>query len=366
MTKKLLIAAAALIVAGFIIATLLKPTARVAAVTTGTATKAVPGSVTVHAEYIMELKSEVPGRIVKSDLDLGGKIAAGTVLAQIDTGDLLLEIEKTQSDYEAAKARIAVGSAIQLDLETARDSLENYERLAKTGQYPLADLEKQRRLYKQIEQKLALEKVANKSLIDGYENTLKVQHRQLDKMTITAPFDGIVSQVYARPGDLISSNAPIATMIATSRTVEAKISQEDFADIKLGQKATIRFLGREHDIYDATVSQILPTAEADTQRYLVHLDIQAPLDVLVPGLTGEANIVVGERPSKALIPRRALFGTNVYVVQNGRVQLRNVEVGYVSLNVAEITSGLVAGDLVIVEELDKFRQGDRVRTELVK
>ena len=366
MTKKLLIAAAAVIVVAFILFSVLKPVARVAAVTSGTATKAVAGSVTVQAEFVMELKSEVPGRIVKSELDLGAKVAAGTVLAQIDTGDLLLDIEKTQSDYEAAKARIAVGSSIALDLETARDSLDNYERLAKTGQYPLADLEKQRRSFKQIEQRLALEKVANKSLIDGYENTLKVQHRQLDKMTITAPFDGIVSAVMARPGDLIGSNASIATLIATSRTVEAKISQEDFADIKVGQKATVRFLGHDSDIYDATVAQILPTADPDTQRYTVHLDVKCPAEALVPGLTGEANIVVGERPAKALIPRRALFGHNVYIVQDGRIELRKVELGYVSMNVVEITSGLAPGDLVVVEELDKFRNGDRVRTELVK
>lgn len=366
MRKKILLGAAAVFVLGFILFTLLKPVARVATVTSGTATKAVAGSVTVQAEFIMELKSEVPGRIVKSDLDLGAKVAAGTVLAQIDTGDLLLDIEKTQSDYEAAKARIAVGSAIKLDLETAAEALENFERLTKTGQYPQAELEKQRRLVKQIEQRLALENVANKQLIDGYENTLKVQHRQLDKMTITAPFEGIVSAVNARPGDLIGSNATIATLIATSRTVEAKISQEDFADLKLGQKATVRFLGHDSDIFDATVGQILPTAEAETQRYLIYLDVKCPAEVLVPGLTGEANVVVGEREAKAKVPRRALFGTNVYVVQNGRIQLRKVEVGYVSLNVAEIISGLAPGDLVVVEELDKYRDGDRVRTELVK
>jgi hypothetical protein len=41
-------------------------------------------------------------------------------------------------------------------------------------------------------------------------------------------------------------------------------------------------------------------------------------------------------------------------------------VGYVSMNITEITKGLNPGDLVVVEELDKFRDGDRVRTELVK
>ncbi len=366
MKRKALIAAAAIAVLVFVLIVLLRPTATVAAVVSGRAVKAVPGSVTVQAEFAMELKSEIGGRIVKSELDIGSKVSAGTILAQIDTGDLALEMEKTEADYEAAKNRIGVGSAIQLDLETARESLENFERLTKTGNYPPAELEKQRRLVRQIEQKLALEKVANKQLIDGYENTLKVQHRQLDKMTITAPFEGIVSAVFARPGDLIGSNASIATLISTSRTVEAKISQEDFADIKLGQKATVRFLGRENDTYTAEVVQILPTAEAETQRYLVHLVVKCPPEVLVPGLTGEVNIIVGERAAKALVPRRALFGNNIYAVQNGRVQLRKVEVGYVSLNIAEITKGLEPGDLVVVEELDKFRDGDRVRTELVK
>ena len=364
--KKILIAAAAIVVLGFVLFVLLKPTARVADVVSGPAVKAVPGSVTVQAEFAMELKSEIGGRIVKSELDLGGKVSAGTILAQIDTGDLELQIEKTENDYESLKKSIAVGSAIQLDLETAQENLENFERLTKTGQYPQAELDKQRRLVRQIEQRLSLEKVTNAQMIGTYENTLKVQHRQLDKMTITAPFEGVVSAVFARPGDLIGAEAPIATLISTSRTVEAKISQEDFADIKLGQRATVRFLGRENDTYQAEVVQILPTAEAETQRYLVHLDVKCPAEVLVPGLTGEVNIIVGERPAKALIPRRALFGNSVYAVVNGRVQLRPVEVGYVSMNEVEITKGLATGDQVIVEELDKFRDGDRVSPELVK
>ncbi len=364
--KKALIAVVVLVAAVFGLMMFLKPVAKVVAVVPGIAVKSVPGSVTIEAEYQMDMKSEISGRLVKSDLDPGKPVTAGMVLAQIDTGDLALEIERIQSDYEARKQSIAVGSAIKLDLESAKESLENFERLTKTGNYPVGELEKQRRLVKQIEQKLALEGVTQKQDIANFENTLRTKRRQLDKMTITAPFDGVVSAVFARPGDLINANAPIATIITTSRAVEAKISQEDFADIRLDQKARVRFLGRDNDTYDATVVKILPTAEAETQRYLIHLDVKCPVDVLVPGLTGEVNIIVGQRAAKALIPRRALFGNNVYVVQDGRVQLRKVEVGYVSLNIAEVTKGLEAGDQVIVEELDKFRDGDRVSTETVK
>ncbi|HNC23323.1 MAG TPA: efflux RND transporter periplasmic adaptor subunit [Opitutaceae bacterium] len=363
--KKLLIAAGAIVVVALALFVLLKPTAKVAAVIKGRATNAVSGSVTVQAEYQMELKSEIGGRLIRSELDPGKKVEAGAVLAQIDPGDLQLEIERIEQDYDAAKKRIAVGSSIKLELETATEALANFERLTAAGSYPATELEKQRRLVKQVEQRLALEDVARKQEIANFENTLRVKHRQLDKMTITAPFDGIVSLVFARPGDLINPNAPIATLISTSRAVEAKISQENFAEIRLGQKATVRFLGRENDTYDATVSKILPTADAETQRYPILLEVQCPPEVLVPGLTGEVNVIVGSRDADALVPRRALFGTNVYAVVDGRVELRKVEVGYVSLNIAEITKGLKAGDLVIVEELDKFRAGDRVRTELV-
>jgi RND family efflux transporter MFP subunit len=364
--KKILIAAGILIAAVLIIAAVIKPTAKVAVVTEGLATSLVPGSVTVQAEYEMELKSEIGGRVMKSELDPGQKITAKTILVQIDTGDLELEIEQIQHEYDTAKKRIAVGSAIKLELESAMESLENFERLTKAGNYPAAELEKQRRLVKQIEQRLALEGVTNTQQLATYENTLKVKRRELEKMTIVAPFDGTVSQVFARPGDLISSGAPIAVLISTSRTVEAKISEENFSGIEEKQKASVRFLGYGDWHYEAVVTKILPTADPATQRYIVHLDVKIEPEKLIPGITGEVTITVGERQSKANIPRRALFGDNVYVVEDGRVTLRKVKTGFVSLTMVEVLEGLKAGEQVIVDQLDLFRDGQRVRAEVVE
>jgi hypothetical protein len=67
-----------------------------------------------------------------------------------------------------------------------------------------------------------------------------------------------------------------------------------------------------------------------------------------------------------LVPRRAIFnganGTAVYVVKDGRLEERAVEMGYRSFNLAEITKGVVPGDRVlIVENLDLYRDGQRVR-----
>ncbi len=364
-SRKVIIGAAALALAIAAYVYFSRPVALVAKVTSGTAYKAVPGSVVVQAEYIMELKSEVGGRVVRSELDPGKLVAAGDVLAQLDTGDLELEIEGIRDKYEAEKRRIAVGSAILLQLQSEQETLENYERLTKSGNYPEAELVKQRRLVKRTEQSLELEKVANQQLLDNYENTLKVKQRQLEKMTIIAPFDGVVSTVMARPGDLINPNWPIATIISTSRTVEAKISEENFADLRIGQKASVRFLPYGVSIYDAAIVKILPTSDPETQRYIVHLDVKIDPEKLVPGITGEVTIVVGERPAKANVPRRALFGTNLYVVKDGRVELREVELGYTSLTTVEILKGVEAGEEVVIDEIDRFRDGDKVRSRLV-
>ena len=81
---------------------------------------------------------------------------------------------------------------------------------------------------------------------------------------------------------------------------------------------------------------------------------------------GEASIVIGERDGQAIIPRRALRGNEVFVIEAGRVVTRKVQVGFLGLNEAEILNGLRDGERVIVENLDQFQAGDRVRTKELK
>ncbi len=326
----------------------------------GKAVRAVPGSIIVTAEYEMNLKSEVGGRVVASELDPGAAFSAYDFLVQIDSSDLELEIERIENDYEAAKAKIEVGSAIELDLATAKESLAAALRLVRTGNMSETAYRQQEREVQQIEQKLKREVVENQQALATFQNTLALKRRELAKMTITAPFDCVVSEVYARPGDLIGSNSPIALLISTSRTVEAKISEENFSNIRLGQQASVRLLGYGQEQFNAKVSKILPAADAETRRYTVHLNVEIQRDRLVPGLTGEVSIITAERDNTVIIPRRALIGTKVMVVVDGKVDVRSVEKGYESLNEVEILSGIESGDLVITEELDLFRAGDNV------
>jgi RND family efflux transporter MFP subunit len=346
---------------------LLRPVAPVSVATRGRAVKIVPGTVEVKAEYIMELKSEVGGRVRSSALDMGKKVFQGDILVQLDTGDVDLEIERIKNELVAARRKVEVGSTLRADVLNMRDTVANLERQTKAGAYPQAELDKQQRLLQQQEQRMDLDEVNLKLALDTLQNSLSAKEREKTKMSIIAPSDGVVTEVYARAGDLIGSNSPIANIIATTRTVEAKLSEENFASVKVGQRSTVRFLTYGADQYNAVVTKVLPSADSATQRYTIFLDVHLPEGrVLVPGLTGEVSIVIAERDNAVIIPRRALIGEYVYVVDGGRISQRKIEKGYESLNQVEILKGLDAGEQVVVEQQDRFRDGDRVRTSVLE
>lgn len=354
--------------AWYVYAIALRPVAIVAPVSSGRAINAVPGSVEVKAEYLMEIKSEVGGRIVASVLSPGLTVAKDEVVVQLDTGDVDLEIERIKNELVAAKTRFELGSTLRADVLNSADTLENLRRQTEAGAFPAAEFEKERRKHQQLEQRMELDEVNLKLAVENLENSLRSRERERSKMTIVAPTAGVISEVSlaARVGDLIGRDNNIATLISSSRAVEAKISEENFAGLRVGQRAAVRFLGYGNQSFSASITKILPTANPETQRYTVHLDVDLPVEKLIPGLTGEVSIIVSQRDDATIIPRRALRGREVLVVAGGRVELRPIELGFVSNTDVEILSGLEQGEIVIVEDLDLYRPGSRVRTKQVE
>jgi len=362
---KLLAAAVVLVAIAIGVQRYLRPVAKVEPVISGDAVDAEPGSVVVKEHYSMQMKSAIAGRVLNKDykLDTGLHVKEGDVLAHLDTSDVEVAIEQVQNTIDSTKQRMSIGSAQKFALETAQSDFTNTERLFKMGQLSDSEYQKARRAVETIKQQLAIEKVRDEEDLKTDENLLKAKKLELEKMTIKAPFDGVVSVVNAHPGDLINTGDPIITMITNDKIVEAKISEENFANIRPGEKVSVRFLPYGAWVYNGFVTKVLPTADPETQRHLVDLNItDIEPEKLIPGITGEVSIEVGRHPAKCIIPRRALLNENVYVVKNGRVELRPVKKGFVWLTGVEIVDGLEPGDLVIVEDLDSFHDGDSVTT----
>jgi RND family efflux transporter MFP subunit len=364
-------AIAVVAVAAVLVFRSLRPTALVEPAISSEAIDARPGSVTVIPEYAMDLKSESSGRLLLDDFHLkpGAEVRVGDVLGRMDPGDLMLEIDRAQNDYDAAKASFEADHTGELDLEGARIQLENSRRLNGIGSVSAVDLANQERSNKGLDQRVQLKKIESLHTIATDENQLKLDKRKLEKMTIKAPFEAVISLVYKHPGDLVGQGDPLAELITRNKLVEGKISEEDFAKVKVGDEATVTFIPYGSWLFPAKVTQILPTADPATQRHLVYLDVPVDADhPLVPGINGEVSIIVDRHQAKVIVPRRALFtdgGDAVWVVREGKVTERKVKRGFIWASGVEVTDGLSPDEQVIVDELERFHEGEPVNVSLM-
>lgn len=342
----------------------LRPTAIVATVTRGLAADIVSGSVVVHADKDLQpIKSELSGRVAWIDpRQLGEPFKEGEPILKLDSADLERAIKDAETNYQRGVERRKIQKQIDVRVERARDQLQAAQRAFKRGEISEEQLKENERALKKVENDLVLEDFDAEQARIAHEMAQAERKRQLEKMTIRAPMDGILQSVQVAEGALIGSGHVVATFFSNERVVIAKVGEEDVARVRVGQPARVRLLNTGGQEFDATVRTILPFAAADTQRFDVYLDVTAEPAKLMPFSTGEATITIDQRENSVLIPRRALFNDNhVFVVKDGVVERRQVRLGYRALNFAEVLNGLTEGEQVIVENVDQHRDGQRVR-----
>jgi RND family efflux transporter MFP subunit len=368
---KLAVVLVAVVAAAWLALISFRATAVVAAVKRDTAVDVVTGSVVVHADGdLKEVKSEADGRVAWSDaLDAGRPFKQGDVLVRLDSEDLQREIKQAEADHSAAVERRKIELRNDPRLQLAKKAADDATRMHNRGEISDQEFDKIQREFETLKTKLDLESFDATQEKLAFENAQAARQRALERMTIHAPVDGVIQGVNVYPGALISKGATVATYYSTSRDVVAKVSEDSAGKLAVGQRARVRLLNYGSREFDARVTRILPFADADTQRYTAFLQIDPATltpEKLIPFGTGEVTITVGEHPDSPLVPRLALFsgldGYYVFVVKDGRVEKRKVEVGFVGLNLAEVKKFLAPGELVIVSDLEQFRDGQHVRT----
>jgi RND family efflux transporter MFP subunit len=339
----------------------LRPVAVVEAAKRGTAVDSIPGTVTVKAERRSFVLSEISGRVAESNLELAASVSKGDILVQLDSRAIELEIKRLEGQLETVAKTLELGSSTRFELQNQRESLVYSEKLLERSAISRSEVDRQRRGIENLEQQIQLESVRLNQEQATLENAIQTNRLRLEQMTLRSPVDGVINAVSAFPGDLITGGAAIAEVVSLNREVEAKISEEYISKVFTGATATVQLQPHGYQRFPATVTKILPAADSQTQRYSIFLDVEIDREKLAPGTTGETSIVVARRENALLVPRIALVGNNVFVVKDGRVQVREVEAGFRASNEVEILSGLKQGEFVIVEQVDLFRDGDRVR-----
>jgi RND family efflux transporter MFP subunit len=332
-----------------------------AIVTRGQAIYAVTGSVSVSAEAESQIVSPVEGVLKESSLTEGQSVQAGDVLAKLDPGEIPFLKTAATANLADIEARLAGRLPSEIQLESMLKDFDNDQALFKGGFIGPADFENRQRAVEQQKTLAQEDRSGLETQRDVLKNNLADYDDQIRRLDIAAPYDGAITAVLAHPGDWLAKGAPVASIISRAFKIESEVNQDDIAAVSENETAQVRFFAYPSQIFQARVKFVLPTSDKVTQRFTVLLELLDSPPGLVAGLTGEVSYIAGEHDGVLLIPRRALFGDNVAVVKNGRVEIRAVQPGFVTLTQAEIVSGLSEGETVLTENPGQFRTGDHVR-----
>lgn len=352
---------AGLFIASTFIRTGLTNEVAVHTITHDTAIDAVPAIVNVRSDYTFTLSSEEHGRVIRSALSLGNTIRQGDLVLEIDPTDLQIDADILKADIKNLQARLALKSSKQSALQQRKEDLANFKRLHAAGSYPELEMQRRQREFEVFQESQELTRLNEAQQLHNLQSRLQLLERRLEKTKVYAPTDGIVTQIYAYPGELVNSNSQLAEVFSQAVVVEAKVNEEDFAGIRAGLEVTVRLLTYGNKLFQGTIDRVLPTADKETQQYTVLLNVEIDSQLLLPGLSGEASIIRRKIPDALVLPRRALIGNYVFKVEQDSARFTPVKVGVRGLNNVEITAGLHPGDRIVTDGMGGLKDGDAIR-----
>jgi HlyD family secretion protein len=323
----------------------------------------------------------------------GDKVKKGQALAVIDSPELrskLVQEESTLASMEAEASRAVLDAQLarsearklldqaQIAHTAAQRDLERYQRGFDGGAVPQVDLSRAQDDLKKAELGLAAARkeyglqdqgagldARNKHLLADRQRAVADElRRQVEALTLRAPFDGQVGQVQIAQGTNVAAQAPILGVVDLSQfEVEIKVPESFARDLDIGMPAQIASTGKT---YAAEVSAVSPeVVNGEVNARLRFADGKQP-----PGLRQSqrlsARIVMDTRRDVLMVERGPFLeqdgGRVAYVVDSsGRAVRRPITVGASSLDAVEIVSGLQPGERIVVSGADQFDNAERIR-----
>ena len=348
-----------------------KPKAEVPQLLTAEATvsdieNTVLASGTIEARKLVSVGSQASGQVKKLYVELGDKVVAGQMIAQIDQ----LTQQNSLKNAQAALANQQAQRMVQVaNLQQSKLVWQRQKNMLAQDATSKADYDTALANYQTAQAQIA----AVDAQIKQAQLTVDTAGLNLGYTRITAPMAGTVVAVVAEEGQTVNANQSTPTIIKLANletlTVKAEISEADVVKVKAGLPVYFTILGNPDQRYYATLRAIEPAPESistDTTTssssstaiyYNGLFDVPNPDGTLRIDMTAQVYIVLDSAKNAVTIPASALSkssGTGKQTVQvvgaDGLPQKREVMVGLNNRVIAQIVSGLKAGDKVVIGE----------------
>ncbi len=298
------------------------------------------------------VRAELSGRALAVRHQRGERVKAGEVIVALDPADLAARLRQAQATVDAQRASVAQSEA---HVEAALRVAERLKRLSEHGAETTSAADDASATAREAQ---AAAKAARAQL-EQSEAAVQVARVARAHAELTAPFDGIISDLPVTVGDELQLGAPVFELVDDSRLrVEATLDEADIGKVKVGQAANLRLDALPNHPIAGAVSKLDPTVRKDekgvrTLRIEVEVtDLpQAVAAGLRAGMSANVDVRVAEKDNVLSLPTNVIIGRgtkrSVYRVEQGVVHEQPIEIGMSSWDRTELVRGLSDGDQVV-------------------
>jgi RND family efflux transporter MFP subunit len=295
------------------------------------------------------VRAQVPGAVLKVNVDQGMRVGSGQSLAQIDDRTMRDAFLSARSGFNTA----------QNAAERAKRDLERSERLAQAGAIPERDLEQAR-----------LASAAATSQVADAQARLTMAQKQVDDAQIRAPFNGVVSIRSVSEGDVVSPGTALFSIVdPASMRFEASVPAAQLSQVKVGAPVSFSVSGYPDKRFTGRVSRINPVVDQGTGQVKIVVAVPNVSSSLVAGLFADGR-VAAERRTGLTTPYSAVdmrgLKPTVLRLKGGVAERVEVELGVrdEDLERYEILTGVVAGDTLLIGAAQGITPGTTVRVSV--
>ena len=329
---------------------------------------------TVVAERRWTAVPQVSGKVtsIHPNLKTGQTVAKGSVLVTIDTADQRLEESRIQSENRVLQSEIAqidsrkqqlksTLKVAQISLTLLQKEEARYQKLYQSGAVAASTVDARHRDV--LQQQRAIEEIRTNiatlpAQVQGVRARMSVQNSNIQKQrlqvsrsVIRAPFTGRLGEVFLEVGQVVNAGSQLFTMEGRDQLkVEAKFTPEQLLDFPVQRAAILLPDGTR---YPADIGPLREKVEPTSRTASVQLLVNAPVSddsPLLPGALVEVELEGSAHPVYPVVPRLAVQNGQVFLVVEGRLQRRAVEIAFRQGDKVAISEGLRGGEKIVVSD----------------
>lgn len=323
------------------------PVVRTAVVGAPGASQGYTYSGEVRGRYESQLAFQVNGKIVKRNVQLGSTVNTGDVLLQIDAKDVVQTVHNYSAQVYSAESQ----------LQLAESNLKRYRELLEGGAISQSQYDQYANAYN----------VA----VAGVRQT-QAQYaqgtNQLDYTLLKADKPGVVSDISAEIGQVVSAGQVIVTVVQDGeREVEISVPENRIEELRKAEKIEVSFWALPNIITDGRVREISPMADQITRTFKVRVSLINPPPEMKLGMTATVAVADSTAAPAIAIPVTAVYQAGnatpaVWVVTDGTITQRSIQTGnYGRDNTVQVLSGLRRGERIVIAGVHKMSEGQQVK-----